>query len=50
MRESPDQSGQQQAHEANARRPQGALFIWMNGHLAYPKALAAQLGRNDCPD
>lgn len=27
--------------------PQGAVFIWCNGHLSYPKLLAHELGRKD---
>ena len=27
--------------------PKGALFVWCNGHLEYPKALARHLGRED---
>lgn len=27
--------------------PKGALFIWCNGNLAYPRALAKHLGRSD---
>lgn len=27
--------------------PQGAVFVWCNSHLHYPKALASALGRKD---
>lgn len=27
--------------------PQGALYIWVNDHLYYPKELAKELGRDD---
>ena len=27
--------------------PKGALFIWCNPHLDYPKSLARKLGRED---
>lgn len=27
--------------------PKGALFVWVNHHLAYPKALARRLARDD---
>ena len=27
--------------------PQGAVFIWVNGHFDYPRALANRLNRDD---
>lgn len=33
----------QQMQEA----PYGALYIWVNGNISYPKALALHLGRGD---
>lgn len=27
--------------------PRGAVFVWCNGHLAYPRDLARRLGRTD---
>jgi hypothetical protein len=27
--------------------PQGAVFIWCNSHIEYPKALARKIGRQD---
>lgn len=33
--------------EQLATAPPGALFIWCNGHLDYPRALALKLGRDD---
>ena len=27
--------------------PDGAVFVWCNGHLDYPKRLAEHLGRKD---
>lgn len=27
--------------------PQGAIFVWVNGHIEYPKAIARELGRED---
>ena len=27
--------------------PAGALYVWCNGHLEYPKHLARKLGRDD---
>ncbi len=27
--------------------PKDALFVWVNGHLDYPKMLAKELGRED---
>lgn len=27
--------------------PQGAVFVWCNGHLDYPQALARKVGRDD---
>ena len=27
--------------------PQGAVFVWNNNHIAYAKALARRLGRED---
>lgn len=27
--------------------PQGAVFVWVNGQLSYPKALARRIGRED---
>jgi hypothetical protein len=27
--------------------PQGAIFVWCNGHTDYPRALARHLGRED---
>ena len=27
--------------------PHGALYLWVNGHLGYPKQLARTLGRED---
>jgi hypothetical protein len=27
--------------------PQGAVYVWVNGHLDYPKNLARKLGRED---
>lgn len=27
--------------------PHGAFYVWPNGHLSYPKALAAFVGRDD---
>jgi hypothetical protein len=29
------------------RAPKGAIYIWCNSHLDYPKRLASQLGRQD---
>lgn len=33
----------QQMHAA----PLGAVFVWCNGHVSYPQALAKKLGRTD---
>ena len=30
-----------------ASAPQGAVYIWCNSHLHYPKTLARELGRGD---
>lgn len=27
--------------------PRGAIFVWCNGHLSYPRDLARHLGRDD---
>ena len=27
--------------------PQGAIFVWCNGQLSYPKSLAQKIGRGD---
>lgn len=27
--------------------PRGAIFVWLNSHIDYPKQLARYLGRND---
>lgn len=27
--------------------PDGAVYVWVNSHLAYPRALARSLGRTD---
>ena len=32
-----------QIHDA----PKGAIYVWVNQHLGYPRDLAANLGRND---
>lgn len=39
------QSGVTTRHMREA--PQGAIYVWVNGHLNYPKALAQSLGRSD---
>src|SRR5947207_1411596 len=27
--------------------PNGAIFVWVNGHLSYPRDIARHLGRSD---
>lgn len=33
--------------EQMRKAPHGALYLWVNGHLGYPKQLAKALGRED---